>query len=158
MSSKIIALIAVAIVIIGGWLVYKQSGDGTSLENPIPDAALNNPNPNNTASENTSTSPDPALSQTPAGSVKEFTVTGSSFTFAPKTMTVNKGDTVKINFVNSGGSHDFVIDEFNVKTPVLQSGQSASVTFVADKAGAFEYYCSVGTHRQMGMKGTLTVK
>ena len=33
-----------------------------------------------------------------------------------------------------------------------------SVTVVSDKTGSFEYYCSVGTHRQMGMKGTLTVK
>lgn len=93
-----------------------------------------------------------------SANVKYFTVTGSSFAFAPSTLTVNKGDTVKIHFVNSGGMHDFVIDEFNARTSKLQSGQSEDITFVADKAGTFEYYCSVGTHRQMGMKGTITVK
>jgi hypothetical protein len=38
------------------------------------------------------------------------------------------------------------------------AGASDVVEFTADKAGTFEYYCSVGNHRAMGMKGTLTVK
>jgi uncharacterized cupredoxin-like copper-binding protein len=32
------------------------------------------------------------------------------------------------------------------------------VQFVADKTGTFEFYCSVGNHRQMGMVGTLVVQ
>ena len=87
------------------------------------------------------------------GAVKEFTVTGSAFKFAPATLTVNKGDTVRITF-----KHDFVIDELGVKTQVINTGQEEVVEFVADTAGTFEYYCSVGNHRQMGMVGTLTVK
>ncbi|MDB5254058.1 MAG: Blue (Type 1) copper protein [Parcubacteria group bacterium] len=90
--------------------------------------------------------------------VKEVTVNGSNFAFDPKTITVNKGDTVKITFKNVGGMHDFKIDEFNVATKKINGGESDTVTFVADKTGSFEYYCSVGTHRQMGMKGTLIVK
>ena len=92
------------------------------------------------------------------GAVKEFTVTGSAFKFAPATLTVNKGDTVRITFKNTGGTHDFVIDELGVKTQVINTGQEEVVEFVADTAGTFEYYCSVGNHRQMGMVGTLTVK
>ncbi|MEY4731380.1 MAG: hypothetical protein RL681_326, partial [Candidatus Parcubacteria bacterium] len=46
---------------------------------------------------------------------------------------------------------------FNAATKVLTDGQSETIEFVANKAGTFEYYCSVGSHRQMGMKGTLTV-
>ncbi len=90
--------------------------------------------------------------------VREFAVTGSSFAFAPNTMRVNKGDTVRITFTNSGGNHDWVIDEFNARTAVLAAGKSQTIEFVANKTGSFEYYCSVGTHRQMGMKGTLTVE
>lgn len=90
--------------------------------------------------------------------VKEFTVIGGNFTFAPKAMTVNKGDTVKIIFKNTQGFHDFVLDEFGVKSKQGQGPFEETLTFVADKTGSFEYYCSVGTHRQMGMKGTLTVK
>ncbi len=90
--------------------------------------------------------------------VKEFTVIGDNFAFAPKAMTVNKGDTVKIIFKNTQGFHDFVLDEFGVKSKQGQGPFEETLTFVADKTGSFEYYCSVGTHRQMGMKGTLTVK
>ena len=92
------------------------------------------------------------------GTTKSFTVTGSNFAFAPSTLSVKKGDTVKITFkMASGTSHDFVIDAFNVRTNRLEAGDSQTVTFVADKTGSFEYYCSVGQHRAMGMKGTLTV-
>jgi plastocyanin len=94
----------------------------------------------------------------PTGTVKEFTVTGSNFKFSPATIAVKKGDTVKVTFVNSAGMHDWKIDEFNAVTKVLQSGQQETVQFVADKTGSFEYYCSVGNHRQMGMKGMLTVE
>ena len=93
-----------------------------------------------------------------APSVKEFTVTASNFAFAPKTLSVNKGDTVRITFKNSGGNHDWVIDEFNARTKVLSAGQSETIEFVANESGSFEYYCSVGTHRQMGMVGTLLVQ
>ncbi len=72
-------------------------------------------------------------------------------------MSVKKGDTVKITFVNSSGLHDLKIDEFNVATKQLAAGKEETVTFVASKTGTFEYYCSVGNHRAMGMKGTLTV-
>ncbi len=73
-------------------------------------------------------------------------------------MTVKKGDTVKITFKNSGGMHDWKIDEFSAGTKVLQVGQQETIQFVADKAGTFEYYCSVGQHRAMGMKGSLIVQ
>lgn len=54
--------------------------------------------------------------------------------------------------------HDFVIDELNIRTKRIAGGESDSVTFTADKTGAFEYYCSVGNHREMGMKGRLIVE
>ncbi|MES2315837.1 MAG: cupredoxin domain-containing protein [Patescibacteria group bacterium] len=90
--------------------------------------------------------------------VKEFTVTGQNFSFTPNTLTVNKGDLVKINFQNAGGFHDFRLDDFKVATSQIKTGETGSVSFIADKTGTFEYYCSVGQHRAMGMKGTLTVK
>jgi plastocyanin len=91
------------------------------------------------------------------GEAKEFTVTGGNFEFTPAAMTVKKGDTVRITFKNVEGFHDFVIDEFDVATKQIQGGAEEVVEFVADEAGSFEYYCSVGSHRAMGMKGTLTV-
>lgn len=90
--------------------------------------------------------------------VKEFTVEGSNYMFNPSTITVNMGDTVKINFKNTQGFHDFKIDEFGAATKQIKDPSTETITFVANKAGTFEYYCSVGQHRSMGMKGTLTVK
>lgn len=85
-------------------------------------------------------------------------VNGGNFYFKPNIIKVKQGDTVNITFINDEGFHDFKIDEYNVRTNQIKTGEQEKVTFVADKKGSFEYYCSVGTHRQMGMKGTLIVK
>jgi plastocyanin len=111
-----------------------------------------------TTSTSTSTATSAPATGTQNGNMKEFTVTGKNFSFAPAAMTVNKGDRVRITFVNDSGTHDLVIDEFNARTKVIQGGAQETIEFVADKTGSFEYYCSIGKHREMGMKGTLTVK
>lgn len=89
--------------------------------------------------------------------VREFAVVGSNFKFNPSNLSVNKGDTVKITFKNAEGFHDLKIDELGVATKQISGGNEETITFVADKVGSFVYYCSVGTHRQNGMWGTLTV-
>lgn len=71
---------------------------------------------------------------------------------------VEQGDTVTINLTNSEGYHDWVVDEFDAATEKINVGETTSVTFVADEAGTFEYYCSVGNHREQGMVGTLVVE
>ena len=142
--NKLITIIAVIVIIVGGWMLFKG---GEVVE----DASTT---PKDESMMSTSTS-DVGSDTDP--NIKEFTVDGSPFVFVPNSMTVNLGDTVKITFVNKMGLHDLVIDQFNVRTAQIPAGQSETVTFVADKAGTFEYYCSVGTHRQQGMVGTLTV-
>jgi plastocyanin len=101
----------------------------------------------------------PATPQSPnQGPVKEFAVEGGMYYFNPKEIRVKVGDTGKIVFTNKEGTHNWVLDEFNVKTKMTKAGESDTVTFVASKAGTFEYYCSVGTHRALGMKGNLIVE
>ncbi len=90
--------------------------------------------------------------------VKEFVVTGSSFKFAPSEIQIKRGDTVRIIFKNAAGFHDFTIDELNAKTKQIKSGDTDTIEFVAEKTGTYEYYCSVGNHRQMGMVGNLVVE
>lgn len=87
-----------------------------------------------------------------------FDVTGGSFFYVPNVIHVKKGDTVTVNFLNAGGFHDFTLDEFNVKIGPTKDGETKSAEFVADKTGTFEFYCSVGTHRQLGQKGMLIVE
>jgi plastocyanin len=66
---------------------------------------------------------------------------------------------VRINFTSEEGFHDWVVDEFEgATTEKLQAGGRDSIEFVADQSGTFEYYCSVGNHRELGMVGTLIVE
>lgn len=87
-----------------------------------------------------------------------FDITGKNFAFSETEMRVKKGQKVTVNFVSTGGFHDWVVDEFNAATERVNTDGSTSVTFVADQTGEFEYYCSVGSHRQLGMVGTLIVE
>jgi plastocyanin len=96
---------------------------------------------------------------------KVFVVTGGAgFTFnidgqINPDMIVNQGDLVRIEFTNDDAMpHDWVLDEFNAKTEIIQRGGSTFVEFVASEAGMFEYYCNVGQHRANGMKGSFIVQ
>jgi len=90
--------------------------------------------------------------------VKEFIISGQNFSFSPSLITVKKGDKVKITFKNTSGFHDFKIDEYGVATKQSKSPYQEVLEFTANKVGSFEYNCSVGTHRTMGMKGTFKVE
>ena len=92
------------------------------------------------------------------GDVKVFTVTGANFAFNMSEIIVQAGDTVTINFESTDGFHNWVIDEFDAGTEQVRPGTPTSVTFVADKAGTYQYYCSVGNHRTQGMVGNLIVQ
>jgi plastocyanin len=92
------------------------------------------------------------------GIAKAVALSAENFAFSQTEIRVKKGETVRVTLTNNEGMHDFVIDEFDTRTKVLQAGQSETVEFVADQVGTFEYYCSVGQHRQMGMKGSLIVE
>lgn len=99
--------------------------------------------------------------QTSKSEVREITIDGSNFKFSQKTITVKAGETISLTFKNLEGFHDFVIDELDVKTKQLKAGESEVVTFSIppDASGLeYEYYCSVGQHRQMGMVGTLVIE
>lgn len=90
--------------------------------------------------------------------VSSFDVEGGMFYYKPNEIRVKKGERVKITFTNKEGFHDFVLDEFGVKSETIKAGNSTTVEFMPDRIGTFEYYCSVGNHRQMGMKGNLIVE
>ncbi len=88
---------------------------------------------------------------------KEFTINGTSFSYDVQQLNVKKGDRVTITFSSVNGTHDFNIDELNVHSEVVDTGETTTVEFVADEVGTFEYYCSVMNHREQGMVGSLIV-
>ncbi|MES2014553.1 MAG: plastocyanin/azurin family copper-binding protein [Patescibacteria group bacterium] len=165
-KNVLIPTLVVLALIGGGW--YYFSHKSPEIETPKEQASDTAPETTNTPAagvmetgeipaDTTSTGTGAAVDVTATVGVKTFTITGSNFSFTPKTLSIKKGDHVKITFVNSNGTHNLKIDAFSVATPMIGSGESATVEFVASKAGSFEYYCSVGNHRAMGMVGTLTV-
>ena len=91
-------------------------------------------------------------------SPKTFVVEGDNYTFSLKEIRVPIGTPVTIVFKNKEGLHDLKIDEFAVATKKISAGAEEKVSFVANKKGSFEYYCSVGQHRANGMFGKLVVE
>jgi len=143
MSNKLTTIIVVIVLVIIGFFIFKDKS--------IAPTDLN-------IDSNMSAVGEEAMETSPTN-VKEFTVDAASFSFSPSTMEVNLGDTVKITVRNLKGTHDLNLDEFTgATTDILDTGGEQTITFIADKVGAFEYYCSVGNHRAQGMVGTLTVK
>ncbi len=169
MNSKALIGLFAVVVLIGAGIWFINAGNTTPKDNTAAvttggdsmdgmDMGSTTTDTNATDTSSGVTTDVDATAGVTTGTTKEFTVTGSNFAFSPTTLTVNKGDHVKITFKNSGGFHDFVLDAFKVKTDRINGGDSAVVEFDATQSGSFEYYCSVGNHRAMGMKGTLVVK
>lgn len=101
---------------------------------------------------------EPVVSGNTDTSVKEFTISGQNFSFTPSLIKVKRGDKVKITFYNTAGFHDFNLEGYGLATRKTEAPSQEILEFTADKVGKFEYYCSVGTHRTMGMTGILMVE
>lgn len=140
----IIGLGIVAAVLVGGiiWNNQHSSADHSSM-----DMSGN--------TETTTSAADTGSSTT--GKTVTVAMEAGNYYFSPKTITAKKGDTIKITLTGKGMLHDFTLDEFNVSSSV-EPGKTTTIEFTVDKAGSFEFYCSIGSHRQRGQVGTLTVE
>src|SRR5262245_48417166 len=69
------------------------------------------------------------------------------------------GDMVEITISSGeGAQHDIVIPALNVASAKFDKSTGATkVRFKVTKAGAFEYYCTIAGHRQVGMEGVFEV-
>ena len=158
MKNKPMVIFIVALLLaLGAWYYFSQQPSKEALETTQTQVTGDTPSLPSGGMETGEISTNDITAGVVVGGVKEFTIASDHFSFVPNSMQVKKGDRVKITFSNPLGTHDLKIDEFNAATPKLSAGQNAVVEFIADKAGAFEYYCSVGNHRAMGMWGTLVV-
>ncbi|SFE91840.1 nitrosocyanin [Nitrosomonas sp. Nm166] len=74
----------------------------------------------------------------------------------PETLAVKKGTSVKITVENKSPiSEGFAIDEYGIKE-VIKAGETKTITFVADKAGAFTIWCQLHP-KNIHLPGTLNV-
>ena len=94
----------------------------------------------------------------PVAVTKSFTLTAKKWTFDPATITVKKGDTVKLSVKSIDVDHGFALSAFGINQN-LTPGQTTLIEFVADKTGSFPFVCSVfcGSGHG-GMRGTLIVE
>lgn len=71
-----------------------------------------------------------------------FRVDASSFAFSPAEFDVNPGDQVTIELTSSDVVHGLFLDGYNIQVSA-DPGQTADMTFSANKAGSFRFRCSV---------------
>jgi plastocyanin len=161
-QSNIILISIIVLVVFGGGILLMKGSQAPSSE------AVTQESPTPQVLQSTGAVTEQSTSEAPGSSVvpisetteatKTFTITGNNYSYDVKEMKVKNGDTVKVIFKNADGFHDWNLDEFNAHTKKIQAGAEETVTFTADKTGTFEYYCSVGNHRAMGMVGKLIVQ
>ena len=90
--------------------------------------------------------------------LKEFTMTAKRWEFAPTTITVNRGDKVKLTIKSLDVDHGFEISDFNVNKKLVP-GETTVVEFTADKTGTFTFSCNVSCGAgHSDMQGRLIVK
>ena len=71
-----------------------------------------------------------------------FHIDAQRFEYSPSTLIVNPGDRVTIELTATDVVHGLSIDGYNLATTV-DPGQTARLTFVANRQGSFRFRCSV---------------
>src|SRR5262249_47475475 len=73
---------------------------------------------------------------------REIKVTARKFEFVPKTITVQKGERIKLVITAEDVDHGFSLKDFAINE-TLKAGQTKVIEFTPDRAGKFEFACSV---------------
>lgn len=157
--------IIVAIAVAGFMVLQKDQEDMTLITDTTQDTSqIGTDTAPNAAGTSLAGSGDANKSDTPVSDAGEqdtnYTIDMFNFGFSIEQIKAAPGDTITVELTNSGGTHDFVIDELNVQSDTINTGGNAVVTFTIppDAAGkTFDYYCSIMNHRAQGMVGQLVI-
>lgn len=71
-----------------------------------------------------------------------FKLDARQFAYSPSEIKVNAGDTVTIRLISTDVVHGLYVDGYNVSVEA-DPGQTATLTFIADKPGSFRFRCNV---------------
>lgn len=103
-----------------------------------------------------------------AGAAQTMSLVASNYKFTTgstqnPTMRVAQGASVKISLTSAGGAHDWVLANGSdgtiiARTPLATGGTPVTVDFTAGPVGNHVYYCSVGSHRVLGMEGRFVIE
>jgi heme/copper-type cytochrome/quinol oxidase subunit 2 len=73
---------------------------------------------------------------------RTFQIDAQQFAYSPSELNVNAGDKVTIQLVSHDVVHGLYVDGYNVSVEA-DPGQTATLSFIADKAGSFRFRCNV---------------
>ena len=71
-----------------------------------------------------------------------FKVRASRFDYSPGTLRVNPGDRVTVELEATDVVHGFSLEGYDIEM-TADPGQTARLTFIADRPGTFRFHCSV---------------
>ena len=118
--------------------------------------------PPTSSSTSTSSAPGNATQKEETISVAATGAYPANPAYTPATLQVSTGALVHVTFSNDDQlpiTHNWVVDGIpGASSGSVAQGQEVQFDFTAPaEPGTFDYYCSIGDHRQRGMEGTLTV-
>ncbi|MBI5944737.1 MAG: cupredoxin domain-containing protein [Chloroflexi bacterium] len=73
---------------------------------------------------------------------RTFRIDARQFAYSPSELKVNPGDTVTLQLVSTDVVHGLYVDGYDISIEA-DPGQSATLTFVADKQGSFRFRCNL---------------
>lgn len=95
----------------------------------------------------------------PDSDVIVINIEATEYLFNVSNIQVSKGDTVRITLTNAGSDfHNFVIPDLDIQTEVVSPRNSDTIEFIAEETGVFDFECSIGNHRALGMLGKIIVE
>src|SRR5215216_7836870 len=80
--------------------------------------------------------------QSNAPQERTFRVDARQYAYSPSELKVNAGDSVTIHLVSNDVVHGLYVDGYGVSVEA-DPGQTATLTFVANKPGSFRFRCNV---------------
>ncbi len=93
----------------------------------------------------------------PVAGARTVDIVATDFSFKPAEVSVKVGEVVNLRLANQGVTvHDLVVPGQGIWL-VVPAGRSATTGFRTDRAGEYEFFCSVPGHREAGMIGRITV-
>jgi len=151
--NKVTVMILGVLVIVGiGYFLIRgnnQVQPQTNLEVPAP----GNENVEETVVNSTGTD-ETIVDSERQSEARKIDIVSRNFSYDPEFIETESGETIVINFQNSG-IHTFTIDELGIDEPL--SGDSVIIEFTPERSGSFEYYCAIPGHKEQGMVGELIV-
>ena len=74
--------------------------------------------------------------------IRDVDIAASQYDFSPGVISVNQGDRVTVELVSTDVVHGLYLDGYELEV-TADPGQTATLSFIADKSGTFRFRCSV---------------